>query len=51
MPMDEFHGIGGSYRVNDKGERELVDRTKSAEEVAAEAAAAEAATKPKTKGK
>jgi hypothetical protein len=25
--QDKYHGQGGSYVVNDKGERELVERT------------------------
>lgn len=50
MPLDEFHGQGGSYAVNDKGVRVLVERTLSQEEAAAkaeqEAAAAKGSTKP-----
>lgn len=35
--LDEFRGQGGSYVVNpDTGRRELVERTKSAEEAEAE---------------
>lgn len=50
MPLDEFHGLGGSYMINEKGERELVERTKSAEEAAAEAAAAADKAKSTKKG-
>lgn len=40
---DAYHGQGGSYVVNKQTqERELVERTKTADEVAAEKAASEA---------
>ena len=38
MPLDQYHGQGGSYVVNpDTQERELVERTLSPEEAAAKA--------------
>jgi hypothetical protein len=50
MPLDQFHGHGGSYVVNpDTQERELVERTLTEEEAAAaeeSKAAPKAATKP-----
>ena len=46
MPIDQFHGQGGSYVNTDKGVRELVERTLSPEEAAAKAEA-DAAAKSK----
>lgn len=47
MKNDEYHGQGGSFVINESGQRELVERTLSPEEAAQKLAETQAAMQDK----